>query len=367
MKRFLLIILLVSISTTFTFSQPLKPGFDYNEYLEMIQVMAHTQRDSSKWDKLDIEYPEGYTLEYRSEELALKNRWDLWVSKDSVVVISVRGTVGDFKSWLENFYAAMIPATGSLHLSETREFNYKLSTNPRATVHVGWTLAIAYIAPEVDKKINAYLDKGYKNFIITGHSQGGAISYLLTAHVLHKRLDNKYNSDFTLKTICSAAPKPGNIYFAYEYEYLTQNGWAYNVINAMDWIPETPFSVQTMDDLNELNPIQDKKQALKNQGFIARLFMGHAYNKVDRSLKKSVKQFEKYLGKKASKYVIKNLPEFEKPNFVETSYYVRAGNIIVLYPDEDYHKKFSKDPEHTFVHHFFEPYIYLAKKQRMEK
>jgi hypothetical protein len=35
--------------------------------------------------------------------MGLKYRWDLWISKDSIAVISVRGTTLDPVSWLANF------------------------------------------------------------------------------------------------------------------------------------------------------------------------------------------------------------------------------------------------------------------------
>jgi hypothetical protein len=347
-----------------TFSQNLKPGFDYDEYILMLQISAH--QGDTPWTDVNIDYPQGFRLDYRSAEMALLNRWDLWISEDSTVVISIRGTVGNFNSWLENFYSAMVPASGTLQLSENDFFNYKLSSHPKAAVHVGWLLATAYMAPEIKQKMDSCLYSGYKDFIIMGHSQGGAIAYLITAWVLNEKLSSHFASDFTLKTYCSAAPKPGNIYFAYEYEYLTQNGWAYNVINAADWVPETPFTIQTLQDFNDVNPFSDKKSALKSQGFFARIVMGHAYNKINRPLNKSLRKFQKYLGNKTYKFVKKSLPNFENPEYASTNYYVRAGNIIVLYPDSAYNKIYSENPKHKFVHHMILPYLYLAEKQRDE-
>lgn len=360
-----LLILFFSCFALFSYAQNIRPGFSYDEYIQMLHISAY--QVDTPWNNMKIEYPIGFTMEYRSSEVALLNRWDLWVSEDSLVVISIRGTVGDFESWLENFYAAMVPATGTLQLGENKTFDYKLSTDSISAVHAGWALAFAYLQPDIESKINTYLNKGYKDFIITGHSQGGAIAFLITADIWLKKKSNYYNHDFNIKTYCSAAPKPGNINFAREYEYLTQHGYAYNVVNAADWVPETPITVQTLDDFNEINPISDKKQALKNQGFITRLFMGRAYSKIDRPLKRTVKRFKKYLGKKAFKYVKKSMMELEMPDFSNCNYYVRTGNTITLYPDYVYNELFCKNPKHKFVNHMLKPYLYLAEKQKKEQ
>ena len=47
-----------------------------------------------------------------------------------------------------------------------------------------------------------------------------------------------------------------------------------------------------------------------------------------------------------------------------SNYYVRAGNTIVLYADDDYFKLFSNSPDNPNIwqHHLPEPYLYSAKK-----
>jgi len=342
-------------------SQSLKPGFSYAECIEMMHIAAY-QADTP-WTDIKVDYPEKYRLEYRSQEVALLNRFDLWISEDSIVVISIRATVGDFTSWLENFYAAMVPATGRIQLTENEFYDYQLSSDPKSAIHVGWLLALAYMQPDIENKIDSCINAGYSNFIITGHSQGGAIAYLVSAALWQKKLSGRFGNNLIFKTYCSAAPKPGNINFAREYEYLTQNGWAYNVVNAADWVPEMPFSVQSLGDLNKTNPFPDRKSMLKNQGFFARIVMGHAFNKINRPLNKSVKQFQKYLGNKAYKFVRKSLPDFPNPDYAKTNYYVRTGNIVVLYPDSTYYKLFPDNPDRIFTHHMLKPYLYLAEKQ----
>ena len=35
---------------------------------------------------------------------------------------------------------------------------------------------------------------------------------------------------------------------------LPRNGWAYRIVNTNDWVPQTPFQLQTIGDLHPTNP-----------------------------------------------------------------------------------------------------------------
>ncbi|MDQ4140484.1 MAG: hypothetical protein M3142_08150 [Bacteroidota bacterium] len=81
---------------------------------------------------------ETYSRAYGSPTVGLENRWELYINKThTVAVISIRGTTRDPVSWLANFYAAMVPAKGTIQLSQNVPFNYQLAANPRAAVHAG--------------------------------------------------------------------------------------------------------------------------------------------------------------------------------------------------------------------------------------
>lgn len=89
----------------------------------------------------------------------------------------MRGTTEKPESWLANFYAAMVPAKGEIKLNDTEIFRYQLATNPKAAVHIGWLLGMAYLSKEIAPKIDSLCKTGIKEFLIMGHSQGGAISF----------------------------------------------------------------------------------------------------------------------------------------------------------------------------------------------
>ena len=341
-------------------AQVLKPGFDVDEYIGVLQRSA-MQVDASFRGQLPGE--SAYTRVYRSPEQGLHNKFDIWLNKNkSVMTINLRGTTSDRDSWLENFYSAMIPATGSLHLSDKYTFNYKFAADPKATVHVGWAIGIGSIAPDIVDKIQRYYADGVKQVIVEGHSQGGALCFLLTSYLHYLIVDDKLPRDITLKSYCSAAPKPGNLYYAYDFDYITRYGWAFNIVNAADWVPETPFSIQTLNDMNSINPFIHAMDLMQQQKLWVRLYIGHVYHQLNRSTAKAQRRFEKNLGRKMYTQVRKYMPEYEQPEYAPSCNYMRAGTPIVLEPDANYYYKFPDTGSNIFRHHLFQPYYYLANK-----
>jgi len=335
--------------------------FDPREYVELTKVSAQFGDSTyiSTFPK-----PERFKPVYRSPVVGLDNIWDLWTDP-TTAVISVRGTTANSVSWLGNFYAAMVPASGELQLSQTDKFAYDLAQNPRAAVHVGWLVSTGFLVRDMLPKIDSCYRKGIKNMIIMGHSQGGAIAYLLTAHLYSLQRQGKLPGDIRFKTYCSAGPKPGNLYFAYEYEAMTQAGWAYNVVNSADWVPEVPFSIQTVNDMNTTNPFGGADEMIKKQPFFKRLVLRYVYNGLSKPAIKAQENYQKYLGNIAAKSVKKNLNGYKTPDYYNSSHYVRTGTTIVLLADADYYARFPDSKTKIFAHHFCPPYLYLAMRQFM--
>ncbi|MNJ86042.1 Lipase (class 3) [compost metagenome] len=358
MKNTLLVSLLF-LSVSIHSNAQLKPGYDKAEAMELLKVNFRFA-DSLKWDSMPG--PERFELKYRSKTLGFDNKWDYWEDKAGVGVLSLRGTTSSPTSWGANFYAGMIPAKGWIKTGEKDTFNYELSKDPKALVHVGWTTALGCLWKDMDSVLFTQIDQGKKQFYITGHSQGGALAYLLAAHLLIMKENGIIPADVQFKTYCSAAPKPGNLYFAYYYEKMTQHGWAYNTVNALDWVPETPFSLQTVNDFNAISPFRDAKKAIKKLPFFPRLIVKRMYNKMDRPSRKAERRFEKYLGRKIGKLLTKSLPGFEPPQLAPSSHFTRCGNFITLYPDAEYYQKFPQNPKETFQNHKLEPYLLMMEK-----
>lgn len=340
-------------------AQTIKPGFDPNEYRRLLAVSA--QFGDSAY-RLKVPLTEGYRMLYESPEMGLKNRWQLWTTNDGKAVINLRGTIMDPVSWMCNFYAAMIPAKGSIQLDKEFNFSYEWSGDPNAAVHTGWTVATAYLVRDILPRVDSIYRTGVKEFYIIGHSQGGAIAYLLTSHLRSLLRQGLLPTDILLKTYCSAAPKPGNLYYAYGFEAENRAGWAYNVVNAADWVPETPFSIQTVQNMNAINPFVDVKKIIRKQKWPVNWGLNHAYGRMTGPEYKSVKNFRKYLGSFVYKNVKKTLPGFVEPEYLKQMDYVRTGNFISLIPDSTYMSRFPQDPRQVFVNHLHPPYLYLLDK-----
>jgi hypothetical protein len=349
-------------------AQPvLQSGFNPSEYLAMLRIDFTGMDSLSQHPVADsgfrINPPEGYIRHFRSPEVGFKNRWSMWYRRDGkMAVISIRGTISDAASWLANFYAAMVPANGTLRLSDSNVFSYHLATDEKAMVHVGWLVSLGFLAPTMLRQIREAYDKGIREFIITGHSQGGAIAFLTTSYLHDLMAKGELPGDILFKTYCSAGPKPGNLFYAYDYDFITRNGWGFNVVNAADWVPESPFSIQTLDDFNKTNPFVHVDVIMKKQPLLVRWYLKRKYSKLRRSTKKAQENFKDVLGDVIYRQVKKTLPKFSKPVYAEGNNYQRAGVPIVLQPDSAYYKKFPDIPAKVFQHHMFEPYYWLTKK-----
>lgn len=355
----LLLVCILSIQTGIVHPQKLSPGFNKAEYTDLLKLYSR-QGDSSYYK--DISASRNFHIIYRSEVVGMDNRWDLSISKDSVAVIGIRGTTASSVSWMENFYAAMVPAKGRLLLKNNRAFDYQLASHPQAAVHTGWLTGMAYMAEDIVARMDSCYRNGIREFIVMGHSQGGAIAFLLTSHLYHLRISGNLPANIVIKTYCSAAPKPGNLYYAYEYEAATQAGWSYTVVNAADWVPETPISIQTLEDFNTTNPFTDAKKAIKKLKFPLNLYMNHIYNQLNKSTQKAKKKYQKYLGKMMAKLLKSYYSENFVPVYAPSNNYIRTGNFVILMPDQEYYRLFPDSRENLFVHHMLEPYLYLAEK-----
>jgi len=339
-------------------AQDLKPYFNTEEYKELLYISAKTNTPDSV--VFNIPAPKLYKMIYRSKIIGLDNLWDLWLNENNTVAaISIRGTTGKAESSLENLYAAMVPAIGELTLSKTDTFQYHLAPDSNAAVHIGWLLSMAYLSKDIVPKIDSLYNSGVKNILLMGHSQGGAINYLLTAYLYSLQRENKLPNDIRFKTYCSAAPKPGNLFFAYFYENITKNGWAFNVVNSADWVPETPISIQTLDDFNSTNLFTNAKKEIQNLKFPKNIILKRVYNKLDKPTRKAQKEYEKYLGEMTSKLIMKKLPDFVPPKYYQSNNYVRTGKTVILFADDNYYKKFPEFSSAISTHHNFNAYLYL--------
>ena len=358
-KLFTLLLLTASLFTSAQTTHTIKPGFDKNEYTQLMRAFA-CWGDSTIYK--GIPESTAYKTIYRSKVMGMENQWELY-ENHTHSVICLRGTANNKVSWMSNFYAAMIPAKGQLQLNDTTKFDYHFAENPKAAVHVGWALSSCYLIRDILPKVLQQYAKGYHAFIIFGHSQGGALSYFITAQLRYYQKTGVLPKDIIFKTYCSAAPKPGNLYFAYDYEADTQPGWSYTVVNAADWVPEVPITVQTDGDFNETNPFKDAKKKIKSLPFPQDKLLLFMNSQLTKYNIKALKRYQLFLGKIASHMIEKNVPGYKAPKeFYNSTNYMRCGNMIILNPDEAYRKNFPDIPDKIFQHHSLKAYLYLLDK-----
>lgn len=364
MKNILLVIVFFFVAAS-AFAQKLKPGFDANEYARLLE-MTERFADTTKVPPADP-YPYGWTHVFRSETVGLDNLWDMWLSGDSVAVMNIRGTIASEKSWMLDFYAPMVPAEGSLKFGK-EIFTYKLASDKNAAVHTGFLLGMHYLAPSVIEKINEYYNKGVKDFIVCGHSQGAAIAYLMRSY-LHYLPYGTIPADITIKTYNSAAPKPGNLYYAYDFEYITRGGWSHRVVNQMDWVPQMPPTVQTRYDFKHNDPFTPVDSTLAaTLGFFPRIVIGLIEKSVLGDMNDARDVLIKYTGAELYKVIKTFLPSFQEPKYVSTMDYTVTASPVILMPTEEYRQKFVSTGgiAGAFVHHMMPAYYFLLKQEYMK-
>jgi len=141
----------------------------------------------------------------------------------------------------------------------------------------------------------------------------------------------------------------------------TTGSWAINVVNAADWVPEVPISIQTIQDFNQTNPFVGAPQAISQQKLPQRLMLRYLYRQLERPTRKAQRAYQKYLGTVVGKRVVKQIPGYQPAAYYPSSHYVRTGSPIVLLPDAGYYQLFPNAEGKIFRHYLFEPY-YLAEQ-----
>ncbi len=358
MHQFITFTIFILISLTGYNQQTITPGLNKEEVINSLQFSAHFY-DKEKRETMNMPEIEGWELVYSSEEVGLYNKWELWYHPTkNVCAISIRGTVKKMSSWMEDFYSGMITAQGEIQIDSANFFNYKFAEDTTAYVHVGWTIGLGFMADDIVSKIETYYKKGIKGFYISGHSQGAALATLLTSYLhYHPTLPK----DISYKTYALASPKPGNLSYSYDFSSFTQEGWAYRIVNTLDWVPETPITIQVIDDISAINPFVTIEETTKSLGKFERLIILSIYGKMSKKLTKAQEYMTKYTGNKVYSFVEKDLPYLSPSTFEKSYEYSPCGIQYVLVPTNK-DLEYFEDPEDAFTHHHVWNYYYLFHK-----
>lgn len=358
MKKTFLCALMATVATCAS-SQILKPGFEKQEYIECLAMASNM--DSLQVDnKYLCPKPQSFAKKYVSKPTGFDNAWELWQDDRGVCAIMLRATVSTITSWGANFNAGMVRAIGTCHAGT--DVRYDFCADSMACVHAGWTAGLMTMRDDILAKLDSCYKAGVRDFIVAGHSQGGALSILTTAMLRRMQVKGEIPADITIKTYASAAPKVGDYLFAMHYEAATQGGWSTTVLNADDWVPETPLSVQRPTDFRPTNPFAQMDSLLADAGGLTKMKVKFLFNRLDKPTSKSVENLTKYLGNIVGSLLEEGNVWFNKPDYTQCANYARCGTPYILMPDAEYHRAHPLKAQDAFEHHQYVAYYELAQK-----
>jgi len=233
----------------------MESGFDRQEALDLLAMSAIIENGAAPPIPNP---PPGWASRFLSPEIGpFKNRWQLWQQGGTgPYAIAIRGTVAEAGSILEDMVSLMVQATGTLSVGSVT-IPYSFAADPEAGVHLGFALATLLLLNDPDNGILAQLPRlgvaPGSSIFITGHSQGAAMATLLRSYLSHGPRAPEGN---IYKTYVFAQPKPGNNHYAEDFESRFCNApWAFRITNSLDWVPEVPFTLQFVQDIDRPNPL----------------------------------------------------------------------------------------------------------------
>ena len=352
------LIILILLISKLGFSQ-FDSAFNKQEATDLVAICNYWL--NGKIEGVDSTFIDSsYVLLYESKLFKMENKWQMWQKGEDAMVINLRGTTRKSISWFENFYAAMIPAEGEILLPDSQKVKYKFAEDPRASVHVGWTMGLSFMISDILKHLKDANDRGIYNIYMTGHSQGGALIHLLRA-MFEYLPEDQLSSKNKFKVYAFAAPKSGNRFFAYDYaSYTSLSNPSYTIINNSDWVPQLPFSVQSPDNMTLPNPFASLENNEFPIPFVKRVVIKRIYKSMKNPIAKSQRRFKQKLGKKMHKKIAKKVGDFETPEYVDDFSYFPVGIPIILQP---WQKSCHNEMFKVFWQHIPAHYYYLIEEQ----
>ncbi|MFN3403779.1 MAG: lipase family protein [Cytophagaceae bacterium] len=317
-KTVVIIFLSLSIQT---FAQ-LKSGFIKEEARDMIALCnSFTFLDLYKSDSEII--PKNYKKIYTSGVFGMDNKYQIYLNGNTAI-INVRGSTAKKISWLENINSAMIPAKGTI-ITKEDTFNYCFANHPKAAVHTGFALGVAFLRADLLHQIKNLNKDGIYNFILTGHSQGGALCNLLRSYFEHLPagvISEKNN----FKTYTFAAPMVGNKEFNEEYSKLyCENLSSFNVVNPSDPIPTMPLSYNNTNYVGE----NLKNLIFERESFSLKKTVSDGLVLLfEENVSKVVKKF----GESTTQQIKKEVGDVTIPEYAEDINYHKVCNVIEIFP-----------------------------------
>lgn len=359
---FLVLSLLLSLSVFSGFrAQNWPSGFDpvaFLRYTSLNQAFGDTIDTLKLGREID-----GYVCEYLSEPLALDYCWAKWMHELHVPVLAVRGTIQTRKSWLANGFAGMFPARDTIrNIDEI--WPYCFAEHPEARVHAGWAIGSVLLSHDMLPHILEIAKTGKREIVLTGHSQGGALVWLLSMQFYFWQQQGILPSDLKFTVYTIGSPKPGNLWFAREFLTKYPPERAFNVFSNPDVVPLLPPTLQYIDPEAEGYGFHTGRKDFTddNHSAIYSSLFSRA-RKFQRPLRKAAKKYHFILGNFAGVTVHRYLDSYQWPKTISDFNYHHVGTPVMLVPDADYLAFFNADSANSiFAHHSLSSYRWFFEK-----
>jgi hypothetical protein len=228
----------------------LNPGFNLTEALNLVALSAIVEGGDAP------PQPVGWGMVFDSPVIGpFTEKWQLWKNDAGAYAVVLRGTVVTAGSIVEDLISFLAPAIGRLTIGHV-QIDYKFAGRTDASVHFGFALGTLLLLKDPQNGILVQLaDKVPQGsaIFIAGHSQGAAMATLLRSYLAYGS-DAPKDKNYTYKTYVFAQPKPGNDHYAADFESAFCNaGLAFRITNSLDWVPQMPFTIEVVNDINTPN------------------------------------------------------------------------------------------------------------------
>lgn len=277
--------------------------------------------------------------------------WSWWQDGQGKIWLCFPGSATSSGSWLLNLYAGMVPAKGQI-VSEGRTFTYQLASHPEARTHAGWTAGLFQFLVSESSFMDSLCRHGHQNWIISGHSQGGALALLTSAYL--NQIQNKGASFSSLlwKVYTSGAPKPGNLWFSRDFLAKTPANKVFSMAINTDWVPLMPAGIQQVSSFQKGSPVRRWKLLVRQlPKWKQRLALRYVVKRMTRPLERTSARYFHWLAKTPKKSLAPKWEDWAMPEPIEDFDYHTLGTQVILMPDEHFMAAFPETDGQWFAHH----------------
>jgi len=334
--------LFVFLMFTSSFYAQTNPSFNKYEARDMIALCnSFTQIRLFNTDQSIV--PKEYDKIYTSGVYGLDNKFQIW-QKQKIAVIVYRGSTAMKSSWLENMYSVMIAPHGQIILPGLDTITYRFAQSEKARVHAGWSLGVSFLIRDIIHEIQLLNSKGIYEIVLTGHSQGGALSQLSRAF-LENLPTGIISSKTRFRTYAFASPMIGNEVFINEYaQRYEMPGTSFSIFNSEDMVPKMPITVKYSE--GKVFSFANLEKALDSTNNIG--FKELAFQAFTKTVSKDpIGKYIKLAGNSVHKQIEDKLGPTTMPAYSRDIVFVANRNRIVIGPFEELSTQlsFGEEPD----------------------